>query len=167
MKKLIFALMIAIAVASSAPANAQSTTTCGFNACTKSFEISVLTSDSKLADFYTCYNAAWISYNGEIRKAKSFYWKCIAAAGGTAVSTFAACKTGILETARFKSWLKRKLPRYIPLACETKSLAAGIGFEVACGWEYWVTLDAICIDLDIAVELCANAADRNYKKCDL
>ena len=167
MKKLIFALMIAIAVASSAPTNSQSTTTCGFNACTKSFEISVLTDGPTLAEFFTCYNAAWIVYNGEIRKAKSFYWKCIAAAGGTAVSTFGACKTGILETAGFKSWLKRKLPRYVPLACETKALAAGIGVEVACGWDYWATLDAICIDLDIAVELCANAADRNYKKCDL
>ena len=167
MKKLIFAIMIAIAVAFSAPVNSQSTTTCGFKACTKSFEISVLTSGPKLAEFFTCYNAAWIVYNGEIRKADAFYWKCIAAAGGTAVSTFAACKTGILESVGFKNWLKRKLPRYIPLACETKAAGAGIAVELACAWEYWATLDSICIDLDIAVELCANAADRNYKKCDL
>lgn len=167
MKKLIFALMIAIAVASSAPANSQSTTTCGFNACTKSFEISVSMDGPALAEFMLCYDSAWIVYNGEIRKANSFYWKCIAAAGGTTATTFAGCETGILETARFKAWLKRKLPRYIPLACETKALGAGIAVEIACGWEYWQTLDAICIDLDIAVELCANAADRNYKKCDL
>lgn len=83
------------------------------------------------------------------------------------MSTFGACKTGILESTGFKNWLKRKLPRYIPLACETKALGAGIAVELACAWEYWATLDAICIDLDIAVELCANAADPNYTKCDL
>ena len=105
--------------------------------------------------------------NGELRKANSFYWKCIAAAGTTAASTFATCETGILESAEFKSWLKRKLPKYIPLACSTKALGAGIGVEIICAAQYSATLDAICIDLDIAVELCANAADRNYKKCDL
>ena len=166
MKKLIFALMIAIAVAFSAPVNAQSTTTCGFTACTKSFEISVLTDGPTLAEFFTCYNAAWIVYNGDIRKAKSTYWYCIGAAATTAASTLAACKTGILESTGFKNWLKRKIPRYIPLACSTKALGAGIGVELICAYQYSATLDAICIDLDIAVELCANEADPNYTKCD-
>ncbi len=166
MKKLIFALMIAIAVASSAPVNSQGTTTCGFNACTKSFEISVLTSGPKLAEFMLCYDSAWIVYNGEKRKANSFYWKCIAAAGGTAAATFGACKTGFFNTQSWKDWLKRKLPRYVPLACETKALGAGLAVELGCAWEYWATLDAICIDLDTAVRLCARAADRNYTECD-
>ena len=105
--------------------------------------------------------------NGELRKADSLYWKCIAAAGGTAASAFAGCKTSFFNTQGWKDWLKRKLPRYIPLACETKALGAGLAVELACAWDYWGTLDAICIDLDVAVELCANEADPNYKKCDL
>ena len=167
MRKLIFALMIAIAVASSAPANAQSTTTCGFDGCKKSFKISVLTDGPTLAEFYKCYNAAWIVYNRDFDKARSKYWYCIAAAVGTGASAYAGCKTGFFSTQGLKDWLKKKLPRYVPLACETKALGAGIAVELACAWEYWQTLDSICIDLDIAVQLCARAADPNYKKCDL
>ena len=167
MKKLIFALMIAIAVAASAPVNSQSTTTCGFSACTKSFEISVLTDAPALVEFYKCYNAAFVVYDGEVRKARSKYWYCIAAAVGTGGSAYAGCKTGFFKTQGLKDWLKRKLPRYVPLACATKAIAAGAAVEVYCGWEYLATMDSLCIDLDIAVELCANAADSNYKKCDL
>ena len=64
--------------------------------------------------------------------------------------------------------VKEEAPKVYSARLRNKSVGgAGIGVELMCGYEYWATLDAICIDLDIAVELCANAADTNYKKCDL
>ena len=167
MKNYIFAIMIAIAVVFSAPVNSQSTTTCGFEGCKKSFEISVSTSGQKIFEFVQCYNAAWLRYNGEVEKARSKYWYCIGTAAGTGASIYAACKTGIWKSAGFIDWLKKKLPRFVPLACETKALAAGASVEVYCGWEYLATMDALCIDLDVALALCANEADPNFKQCNL
>lgn len=167
MKKLIFALMIAIAVAANAPVNSQSTTTCGFNACTKSFEISVLTDGPTLAEFFRCYNAAWINYNGDIARANSQYWTNIRKAYGVAGVAWGGCRVAALKWDRFSKWIAKNWKKWLPGFCEAKALGAAGAWEILCLSELYGAMDLACVDLDIAVELCANNADRNYKKCDL
>lgn len=125
MKKILFAMIIELAVSASVPVKAKSTTKCGFSACTKSLEISILTSSPKLVESFQCYNAAFIVYDGEVREAKSKYWYCIAAAVRTRGGSYVACKTGVFKSQGLRDWLKKNLPRYAPLACATKAIAAG------------------------------------------
>lgn len=167
MKKILFAIMIAIAAASASPANAQSTTTCGFNACTKSFEISVLTDGPALAEFIRCYNAAWIVYDGDIRKANSKYWDCILKTYAVGGGAWGGCRVAALKWDGFSKWIARNWKKWLPGFCEAKALGAAGAWEIHCISELNSAFKEACIDLDIAVELCANAADPNYKKCDL
>ena len=157
--------MIWIAVAASAPSKAQ-TVPCGFPACDKSYEISPAIGGAKIAKFLVCYNNALNTWD----TGKAVAWNTfvqdqrvvIAAVVGTEVG----CRFGI-KSQTLIGLLKKISQKLVPYYCEIKAVAAGVTAEALALHEYWITMDNLCLIVDITVRNCAKAVDPNFKECNL
>ena len=170
MKKLIFALIVGIAVAASAPANAQTDLQCGFPACSISVELDpvvVVNNISKYPEFRICYANAV----GHWETQKDLAWDDLLYdqlwVGGTIAGVGAGCYFGKLQIKSIVSWLETIVKRAVPSYCAIKAAGAGIIAEAGFIVNYNRKINRLCKEHDEAVRACARAIDLNFKECKL
>ena len=170
MKNYIFTIMIAIAVAASTPANAQTDLQCGFKACSISVELNpviVVNNIPKYLEFRTCYKNAV----GHWKTQKDLAWDDFlydqAWVAGAVVTAGGACYFGKLRIQSIVSWMETIVKRAVPVYCAIKAAGAGVVAEAGFVINYNRKINRLCKEHDEAVRACARAIDPNFTECKL
>ena len=168
MKKLIFALIVGIAVAANAPANAQTDLQCGFPACNISVELNpvlVVNNIPKYIEFGTCYTNALGHWNTQKEIAwDEFKSGSLAVGGGLAT---AKCYLGRLRFKSIQGFLDSVASKLVPKYCVVKVAGAAVASEVGLIWYYRQQINRLCREHDENVRACARIIDPNFTECKL
>lgn len=171
MKNYIFAIMIAIAVAASAPANAQTDPQCGFPACSINVELNpalvVQHFGTKYQEFLICYDNAVDHWETQKDIAWDEFVSNQVLVLGTAATVGGGCYLGKLKIKSIRGLLDAIASKVVPKYCLAKAAAAGVAAEAGFFWYYRQHIKRLCKEHDSAVRACARIIDRNFKVCDL
>lgn len=170
MKKLFFALIIGIAVAASAPANAQTDLQCGFPACSISVELSpvvVVNNIPKYLEFRTCYANAVGHWETQKEIAWDEFKAGSLAVGGGLATAAAGCYLGRLRFKSIQGFLDSVASKLVPKYCAAKVAGMAVVAEAGLIWYYRQQINRLCKEHDEAVRACARAIDPNFTECDL
>ncbi len=170
MKNYIFAIMIAIGLAASAPANAQTDLQCGFPACSISVELSpvvVVNNLSKYAEFGVCYANAVSHWETQKEIAWDEFVSNQVLVLGTTATVGGGCYLGKLKIKSIRGLLDAVASKISPYYCGIKAAAAGVVAEAGLIWYYRQQINKLCKEHDEAVRACARAIDPNFTECDL
>ena len=170
MKKLIFALIIGIAVAASAPANAQTDLQCGFPACSISVELSpvvVVNNIPKYLEFKTCYANAVDLWETEKEIAWDEFLDGSGVVGAGLAGSLAGCYFGKLKIKSIQGMIDAIASKLIPKYCAVKVAGTAVVAEAGLIIYYRQRIRELCKRHDFNVRVCARAIDPNFKVCDL
>lgn len=170
MKKLIFALIVGIAAAASAPANAQTSLQCGFPACNISVELDpvvVVNNISKYLEFRTCYANAVGHWETEKEIAWDEFKAGSLAVGGGLALAVGRCYAGKLRIRSIQGFLDSVASKINPKYCAIKVGGAAVVAEAGLIWYYRQRIRDLCKRHDEAVRACARAIDPNFTECKL